>query len=129
MEQLRAQVEGLSETALAALGLCKMGDQQPGGGGSSQRLVLGTAASSKKVVVPAGAGFAGFVKAVQHDLVLSARANGTRKAYVAWVEVFAAFLDKYGLLVVVSRQQQGCDSIHYKNEGKALGSRMRLVPM
>ena len=79
-----------------------------GGWGSSDRLVLGRFATAKKVKVPTGAGFNEFIRKIQHDLILGARSDNTRKAYVAWVEVFAGWLDMYGLTVEVSRQQQGC---------------------
>ena len=55
-----------------------------------------------------GVGFYEFIRRIQHDLILGARSDNTRKAYVAWVEVFAGWLGMYGLTMEVSRQQQGC---------------------
>ena len=72
---------------------------------------MGHFATAKKVQVPTRVGFSDFVRKVQHDLILGARSDNTRKAYVAWVEVFAAWLRRYGLAVEVSRQQHGCQVI------------------
>ena len=77
-----------------------------GGWDPSERLVLGHFATAKKVRVPRGAGFSDFVKKVQHDLILGARSDNTRKAYVAWVKVFTAWLQQYGLAAEASRGVQ-----------------------
>ena len=42
-----------------------------------------------------GPGFKEWLRQVQHDLVLSSRAESTWKAYRAWVEVFEAWLGVY----------------------------------
>ena len=101
---------------------------ESGGWGSSERLVLGKFATAQKIAVPIGSGFSDFVKKLQHDLILGARSDNTRKAYVAWVEVFAAWLDRYDLSVVVSRQQQGCTAI-WENWVEVLSAAVACLAM
>ena len=65
--------------------------------GSSKRAVLPARASKQKLGVPVGDSFRAVVDDMVRDLVLSSRADSTWKAYKAWVEVFGAFLGKFGL--------------------------------
>ena len=69
------------------------------GWGSVQRSVLDVRAghSKKKLVAPQNESFRQWAGHLVHDLVLSSRSESTWKAYKAWMEVFQAFLDKFGV--------------------------------
>lgn len=67
------------------------------GWGNSTRELLPIRKGRKALVVPTGEGFRDCVDSMVHDLVLCSRAEGTWKAYAAWVEVFKAFLGAFGV--------------------------------
>ena len=69
------------------------------GWGNSTRELLPIRRGKAAMAVPTGEGFRECVDKMVHDLVLCSRAEGTWKAYAAWVEVFQAFLEAFGVPV------------------------------
>jgi hypothetical protein len=65
--------------------------------GTTKRTVLKARAGKSKLEVPTTVGFRGCADSIVRDLVLSSRADDTWKAYRSWVEVFSAFLDRFGV--------------------------------
>ena len=73
--------------------------------GDGDRRRLAPHRGSAQVKVPSDSRFGAFLNDVVMDFLLSARADGTRRAYKAWVECFVAWMSVFGLDMQVS---DGC---------------------
>lgn len=59
---------------------------------------------SERHMPPKGAGFSAWLSRVQHDFILFSRADGTWRAYKAWLGVYFAWLEVWGVQGDLSAQ-------------------------